>query len=232
MLMGIGMRSGIENWVRAQTNARQISQFLLHWRPELFIFLLLMSHYTKPASLFAHVDQLRTFSSDLLGIAPLLPPPVFTSNYPAFMQPYLSIALVNPLFFFAGLREGEKKKASRQLTVQTDGMFQSECVFALKVCVINRCLLFYPAVPRRPSSAARGEVSTMAPPLRDPTPASMASHLPFLLLLLLPPCVLAQSSALPATPNASSADPPPRPAECAKKEHPKVSIQGQNPHPV
>lgn len=146
--------------------------------------------------------------------------------------PYLSIALVNPLFFFAGLREGEKKKASRRLKVQTDGMFQSECVFALKVCVINRCLLFYPAVPRRPSSAARGEVSTMAPPLRDPTPASMASHLPFLLLLLLPPCVLAQSSALPATPNASSADPPTRPAECAKKEHPKVSIQGQNPHPV
>lgn len=76
----------------------------------------------------------------------------------------------------------------------------------------------------RPPLAVRGEVPTMAPPSQDPTVTSMAGRLPLLLLFLLfLPCGFAQN---PAPPNVSPFDPLTHP-ECTKKEHPKVSIQGQ-----
>lgn len=57
---------------------------------------------------------------------------------------------------------------------------------------------------------------------QDSTPSSMAG----LFLLLLLPTVFMQNSAVPATPTPSSFDPLTQP-ECTKKEHPKVTIQGQ-----
>ncbi|KAI3355721.1 hypothetical protein L3Q82_004309 [Scortum barcoo] len=81
------------------------------------------------------------------------------------------------------------------------------------------------AVSQRPTLAARGEVITMTASSQDSTPSSMAGL--FLLLLLLP-AVFTQSSAVPATPTPSSFDPLTQP-ECAKKEHPKVSIQALSP---
>lgn len=79
-----------------------------------------------------------------------------------------------------------------------------------------------PAVSRRPSSTARGEVITMTASSQDSAPSSMAG----LFLLLLLPAVFTQNSAVPTTPTPSSLDPLTHP-ECTKKEHPKVSIRGQ-----
>lgn len=64
----------------------------------------------------------------------------------------------------------------------------------------------------------------MTPSSQDPAVPSVARRLPLLLLFLLfLPCGLAQNL---ATPNVSPSDPLTHP-ECTKKEHPKVSIQGQ-----
>ncbi|KAM8749356.1 semaphorin-5B isoform 2-T3 [Acanthopagrus schlegelii] len=60
---------------------------------------------------------------------------------------------------------------------------------------------------------------------QDSTPPSMAG---LLLLLLLLPAAVPQNSAVPTTPTASLFDPLTQP-ECAKKEHPKVSIQALSP---
>nr|XP_046259844.1 semaphorin-5B isoform X2 [Scatophagus argus] len=60
---------------------------------------------------------------------------------------------------------------------------------------------------------------------QDSTPSSMPGL--FLLLLLLPP-VFTQNSAVPTTPSVALFDPLTHP-ECAKKEHPKVSIQALSP---
>ena len=84
--------------------------------------------------------------------------------------------------------------------------------------------LFSPAaVSQRPTLAVRGEVVTMTASSQDSTPPSVAG---LLLLLLLLPAAVTQNSAVPTTPTASLFDPLTQP-ECMKKEHPKVSIQGQ-----
>lgn len=84
--------------------------------------------------------------------------------------------------------------------------------------------LFSPAaVSQRPTLAVRGEVVTMTASSQDSTPPSAAG---LLLLLLLLPAAVTQNSAVPTTPTASLFDPLTQP-ECTKKEHPKVSIQGQ-----
>lgn len=140
---------------------------------------------------------------------------------------YLNITFVNPLF----LADWERK-ASRLWKSKLkfgDGIFQSAAFSFDGVC--NKLMSpIFPAIFQRPSLAVRGEVTSMTPSSQDPSPASMACHLPFLsLLLLLFPCVFAQPAAVPAMPNLSSVDLLTHP-ECTKKEHPKVSIQGQRLH--
>lgn len=81
------------------------------------------------------------------------------------------------------------------------------------------------AVSQRPTLAVRGEVITMTASSQDTKSSSMAGL--FLLLLFLPN-VFTQNSTLTTTltPATPLIDPLTKP-ECTKKEHPKVSVQGQ-----
>lgn len=83
-------------------------------------------------------------------------------------------------------------------------------------------LFLSPAVSQRPTLAVRGEVVTMTASSQDSMPSSMAG----LFLLLLLPNIFMQNFAVPTTPTPLLFDLLTQ-QECTKKEHPKVSIQGQ-----
>lgn len=123
---------------------------------------------------------------------------------------------------------GEEKKKEKDFEVTQREIFFFEARCRKKIKMLHggaEVVLFSPAaVSQRPSLAVRGEAITMTASSKDSTPSSVAGL--FLLLLLLLPAVCAQRSAVPTTPTPSLFDPRTQP-ECAKKEHPKVSVQGQ-----
>lgn len=140
---------------------------------------------------------------------------------------YLCIIFFIPfLFFCAGSRAGnpQELKVGEKKWFWSDSErvfpFEARCKIVASGCWTR--LFSSTAVSQRPTLAVRGEVITMTASSQDSIPSSMAS----LFLLLLLPAAFTQNFAVPTTPTASLFDPLTQP-ECMKKEHPKVSIQGQ-----